>query len=106
VDAGRRGEPLASGSWRTAHSHFADPGGDYATAAADWTEAAKDYRDIVVHETRVQDENDAFVWVTYRVETTSPSPGAPCSVAVTEPGQWSHAEKSGGLWKAAWLTGQ
>jgi hypothetical protein len=64
------------------------------------------YWGTAVHETRVQDQNDAFVRVTYQAETTPPSPGAPYTVVVKQPGQWWHVQKIDGRWKLTWLTGQ
>ena len=91
--------------WRAAYSLYAQPEADYDIVAAEWAAADETYQDFLVRETRVVNENLAYVRVTYRAEITEPG-GQPYPVIVEESGEWWRVEKAGGLWKVGWLPRQ
>jgi hypothetical protein len=91
--------------WKTAYAMYATPPIDFDAAAAEWRAAGEAYSRFEVLETRVVDDNSAFVRVVYELMMVPPG-GDGYPVTVDEPGEWWPVHKVGRLWKIGWMPRQ
>jgi hypothetical protein len=98
-------QKLNERDWDAAYSLYATPSVDPTTAAREWADAGETYSRFTVLETRVVDEELAYVRVTYGVASDL---GAETSVnfTVSEPGEWWPLHKVAGVWKTQWMPRQ
>jgi hypothetical protein len=91
--------------WSSVYAQYAEPNVDYAEMEQEWTVADTAFVNFVVHETRVEREDLAFVRVTY-VVSQKKLDGTPDTFEIGEPGQWWALVKVDGCWKTRWMPAQ